>query len=126
VPQVGEIIDEYIHDYRSILLRGSNAPWLFPGETGGVKTSRTLSLQVTDRIEKGCGLRMTVHQFRHAAAAIYLKDHPGEYEIVRQLLGHRNIQTTMNFYIGLDMIQASELFSEIIRKRLNKKLEPAE
>jgi integrase len=126
VPQVGEIIDEYIHDYRSILLRGSNGPWLFPGETGGVKTSRTLSLQVTDRIEKGCGLRMTVHQFRHAAAAIYLKDHPGEYEIVRQLLGHRNIQTTMNFYVGLDMIQASELFSEIIRKRLNKKLEPAE
>jgi len=126
VQQVGEIIDEYIHDYRSILLRGSNAPWLFPGETGGVKTSRTLSLQVTDRIEKGCGLRMTVHQFRHAAAATYLKDHPDEYEIVRQLLGHRNIQTTMNFYVGLDMIQASELFSEIIKKRLNKKLEPAE
>ena len=42
VPQVCEIIDEYIHDYRSVLLRGSNAPWLFPGETGGVKTSRTL------------------------------------------------------------------------------------
>ena len=67
-----------------------------------------------------------VHQFRHAAAAIYLKHHPGEYEIVRQLLGHRNIQTTMNYYVGLDMIQASELFSEIIKKRLNKKLEAAE
>jgi hypothetical protein len=55
VPQVGEIIDEYVNDYRSILLRGSNAPWLFPGEAGGVKTSRTLSLQITDRIEKACG-----------------------------------------------------------------------
>jgi integrase len=126
VHQVGDIIDEYIHDYRSILLRGSNVPWLFPGETGGVKTSRTLSLQVTDRIEKGCGLRITVHQFRHAAAAIYLKHHPGEYETVRQLLGHRNIQTTMNFYVGLDMIQATELFSEIIKERLNNKLEAAE
>jgi integrase len=126
VPQLCEIIDEYIHDYRSVLLRGSNATWLFPGETGGVKTSRTLSLQITDRIEKGCGLRITAHQFRHAAAAIFLKDHPGEYETIRQLLGHRNIQTTMNFYVGLNTIQANELFSEIIKKRLDEKLEAAE
>ena len=35
VPQVCEIIDEYIHDFRAILLRGSNELWLFPGETGG-------------------------------------------------------------------------------------------
>jgi integrase len=126
VPELCAIIDEYIHDYRSILLRGSNARWLFPGETGGVKTSRTLSIQITDRIEKGCGLRMTVHQFRHAAAAIYLKHNPGEYETVRQLLGHRNIQTTMNFYVGLNSIQANELFSKIIKKRLDSKLEAAE
>jgi hypothetical protein len=51
VPELCATIDEYIHDYRSILLRGSNAQWLFPGETGGVKTSRTLSLQITDRID---------------------------------------------------------------------------
>ena len=48
LPEVGEIIDEYINDFRPVLLRGSNGLWLFPGETGGVKTSRTLSLQVTD------------------------------------------------------------------------------
>jgi integrase len=126
VPQVCDIIDEYIHDFRPILLRGSNAAWLFPGETGGVKTSRTLSLQITDRIEKATGLRMTVHQFRHVAAAIYLKVHPGDYEIVRQLLGHRNIETTMNFYVGLDMIQASEIFSDIVKQRLEESLEPAE
>jgi integrase len=126
VPQVCDIIDEYVHDFRSILLRGSNAAWLFPGETGGVKTSRTLSLQITDRIEKATGLRMTAHQFRHVAAAIYLKVHPGQYEIVRQLLGHRNIETTMNFYVGLDMIQASETFSDVVKQRLEKSLESAE
>jgi integrase len=126
VPQVCDIIDEYIQDFRSILMRGSNERWLFPGETGGVKTSRTLSIQVTERIEKATGLRMTVHQFRHVAAAIYLKVHPGQYEVVRQLLGHRNIQTTMNFYVGLDMIQASELFSDIVKQRLDDSLEAAE
>jgi integrase len=69
---------------------------------------------------------MTAHQFRHAAAAIFLKEHPGEYETIRQLLGHRSIQTTMNFYVGLNTIQANELFSEIIKKRLDEKLEATE
>jgi integrase len=126
VPQVCELIDEYKDDYRLILLRGSNEAWLFPGETGDVKTSRTLSLQITDRIEKACGLRITAHQFRHAAAAIFLKENPGQFEIVRQLLGHRSIQTTMNFYVGLATIQASEIFGEIIKSRLDRELEPAE
>jgi len=126
VPQLCEIIDEYINDYRSILLRGSNDLWLFPGETWNVKTSRTLSLQITDRIEKACGLRITAHQFRHAAAAIFLKENPGQFEIVRQLLGHRSIHTTMNSYVGLATIQAGEVFGRIIKNRLDSKLEAAE
>jgi integrase len=69
---------------------------------------------------------MTAHQIRHAAAAIFLKEHPGEYETIRQLLGHRNIQTTMSFYVGLNTIQANELFNELIKKRLHRELEPAE
>ncbi len=123
-PKVCEIVDEYIHDFRSVLLRGSNELWLFPGENGGVKTTRTLSLQITDKIEKATGLKLTPHQFRHSAAAIFLKHRPGEYELVRRLLGHKNIETTRHFYVGLDMIQASEIFSEVVRQRL--KLEPAE
>jgi integrase len=113
-----ELIDEYIHDFRPALLRGSNELWLFPGETGGVKTARTFSLQLTARIEKATGLRITVHQFRHAAAAILLKHRPGEYELVRRLLGHRSEQTTRNFYIGLENIQASEIFGKIIMEQL--------
>ena len=61
---------------------------------------------------------MTVHQFRHACAAIYLKHRPGEYEVVRRLLGHRNIQTTINFYCGLETTQANEAFGKIIRDHI--------
>jgi integrase len=60
------LIDEYVHNYRSILLRGSNDLWLFPGESGGCKDAKTLSGQITERIEKATGLFITVHQFRHA------------------------------------------------------------
>jgi integrase len=125
-PELSELIDEYINDYRPVLLRGSKDLWLFPGQKCEIKTSRTLSLQVTDRVIKATGLRITVHQFRHAAAAIFLKHRPGQYELVRQMLGHRSIQTTMNFYVGLENIQATEIFGDIIKQRMNKLPEAAE
>ena len=115
---LSDLIEEYIHDFRPVLLRGSNAPWLFPGETGDFKTPNMFSGQITDRIEKATGLRITTHQFRHAAAAIYLKHHPDEYETVRRLLGHRNIQTTITFYSGLETIAATEKFAKLVRDQV--------
>ncbi len=112
------LIDEYIQDYRPIVLRGANADWLFPGTNGASKDPHLFGIQITDRIQKATGLRITLHQFRHAAAAIYLKHHPGDYETVRQLLGHRNTRTTINFYCGLETIQASREFGKIIRDHL--------
>lgn len=112
------LIDEYIHDFRPTLVRGSNAGWLFPGVAGKPKTANMFSSQIAERIQKATGLRMTVHQFRHACAAIYLKHFPGQYEVVRRLLGHRNIQTTINFYCGLETTQASETFGNIIREHI--------
>ena len=75
-----------------------------------------MSIQITDRIQKATGLRINVHQFRYAAAGIYLKHHPGDYETVRRFLGHKSLKTTVNFYCGLETIQASREFSKIIRQ----------
>lgn len=109
------LIDEYIHDFRPTLLRRANGASLFPGVKGKPKTANMFSAQITERIQQATGLRITAHQFRHACAAIYLKHRPGEYEVVRRLLGHRNIQTTINFYCGLETTQASEGFGNVIR-----------
>jgi integrase len=113
-----KLIDEYIHDFRPTHVRGSNAAWLFPGVAGEPKTANMFSTQITERIQNATGLRITVHQFRHACAAIYLKHRPGEYETVRRLLGHRNIQTTINFYCSLETTQANEAFGKIIREHI--------
>jgi integrase len=119
------LIDEYIHVFRSTLLRGSNERWLFPGAAGGRKDARTLSDQITERVEKATGLCLTAHQFRHAAAAIWLKAHPGDYETLRRMLGHRNIQTTINFYCGLETLQANKMFGDLVRKLMKFEPEPA-
>ena len=116
---VTAIINEYVHDFRPALVRGSNADWLFPGEAGEHKEKISFSTQIVERVEKSTGLRITVHQFRHAAGALILKHRPGEYELVRRLLAHKSVQTTIKFYLELETTQASEIFTDIVRNRLD-------
>jgi integrase len=63
---------------------------------------------------------MTTHQFRHLAAKLYLDAHPGDYETVRQLLGHKTIQTTLRFYYELDKIFAAKRYSDLVDKLLDE------
>ena len=62
--ELTELIDDYIHNHLHVLLRGSNEPYLFPGMHGGHKGLATLSSQITKRIQRATGLRITVHQFQ--------------------------------------------------------------
>src|SRR5262249_26554101 len=73
---VTRMIHEYVHDFRPIVLHGRNDDWLFPGQRGGAKSNILLSGQITQRIYQATGLRMTVHQFRHAAGALILSVRP--------------------------------------------------
>jgi len=113
-----DLIDEYVNEFRPLLLRGANTNWLFPGEFGQPKHKLHFSKQITVRIQKTTGLRITVHQFRHAAAAIWLKHHPGAYEHIRRVLGHRNLTTTVKFYCGLETIAATDDFAKLIRDQM--------
>jgi hypothetical protein len=56
---VTAVIDEYVHGYRPILMRGRSEDWLFPGETGGFKDPHFLGIQVTEpsRRQRDCGSR---------------------------------------------------------------------
>jgi len=113
-----DLIDEYVHTMRPTLLRNRNEDWLFPGQNGGAKRKIGFSVQISKRILKATGLRITVHQFRHAAGAIILKHRPGEYQLVKLLLGHIDIETTINSYVGFESTHASEVFAQIIEDRL--------
>lgn len=119
--QVSSFIEQYVRDFRPVLLRGSNQPLLFPGGKGDGqnKCASTLSDQITKRVDKELGFRITAHQFRHAAAAIILRGQPGNYELVRRVLGHRNVQTTMNFYVGLETMESSKQFGQMILEHVS-------
>ncbi|MGE0039167.1 MAG: tyrosine-type recombinase/integrase [Xanthobacteraceae bacterium] len=110
------LIDEYIQTFRPRLVRGRDDGAIFPGLKVGAKTEHGLSLQIIKRVWDEVGLRITPHQFRHAAVAIWLKHHPGDYETARRILGHRNIRTTIRFYSGLETIWATETFARLIEE----------
>jgi len=108
------LIDEYIYQHRPNLMQGFNHDWLFAGAGQEHKGTKTLSDQISKRLWKELGLEITPHQFRHAAAYIMLKADPGNYELVRRVLGHRSSATTRNFYIGLETLEATRLFGEMV------------
>jgi len=117
-----QLIDEYVQDFWPALLRGRKEDYLFPGLRQGAKQKVSFSVEISRYIRKAIGLKMTVHQFRHAAGAIILKNRPGEFELVRQILGHRSVGTTMRCYVGLETIQASEIFTQMVVAEINKDL----
>ena len=114
------MIDEYVQDFWPTLLRGRNEDYLFPGLREGAKGKISFSVQISKHIYKATGVNMTVHQFRHAAGAIILKNRAGQFELVRQILGHRSIATTMQCYVGLETIQASEIFTNMVVAEINQ------
>jgi integrase len=116
--ELTRLISEYIAVHRPILLRGCNERWLFAGEDGCHKRPTFLSAQLGRLIYKRVGLSITAHQFRHVAGAILLKRFHGNYELVRRVLGHRSIETTRRAYVGLETLEANELFGELVRENL--------
>ena len=116
------IIDEYIRLHRPGAMNGHDHDYLFPGKAHDKKLTRGLGEQISERLWKMLGVGITPHQFRHAAAAIMLRADPGNYEFVRRVLGHRNIQTTINFYVGLETTQATERYGEIVLAGAGKSL----
>ena len=106
-------IQRYIAQWRCLFLPKSN-PYLFPGRAGKAKDQAALRKQIEKTLWDHAALRLTPHQFRHAAAKILLDARPGFYEVVRKLLGHKSMMTTYSHYAGAETQAAVELYGDII------------
>lgn len=106
-------IARYIADWRTLFLPKAN-PYLFPGRAGKAKDQGALRKQIEKTLWDHAALRLTPHQFRHAAAKILLDARPGFYEVVRKLLGHKSMVTTYSHYAGAETQAAVELYADVI------------
>jgi integrase len=94
----------------------SASPYLFPGESGGALSISALRAAFQKTIADRLGLDIYPHAARHLAAFLYLRAHPGQYEVVRRILGHRSVQTTIQFYCGLETDAAAQAFDKVVAK----------
>ena len=109
-------VREYIDRYRSLFLPKAN-PYLFPGRKGGSKDTSAFRRQISNTLFKHTGIRLTPHQFRHVAAKLLLDARPGFYEVVRKLLGHKNLSTVYESYSGTETQAAINLYDDVILDR---------
>ena len=110
-PRAVTAIFTYNSTYRPLLFKGAN-DFLFPGQNGRPKTLNNLSLQLAKFTFDGIGVRLTAHRFRHLMGKIFLDACPGQYEVVRRVLGHRSIETTMSYYAGEETRAAVHHFQD--------------
>ncbi len=111
-----ELFDLYMKHARPLLCGPSNR-FLFPGRGDTSKQTSWFSTQIAQNLGKELGVPVTGHQFRHLMGFIFLLDNPGQYEAVRQFLGHTNIETTIAFYAGIEMQDAAKALDGTVKKR---------
>ena len=110
---VVEVVAWYIREYRPHLVRAPTDA-LFPGEGSGPKSPEGLGAQIKETVFRFTGLKVNSHLFRHAGAKIFLDQRPGQYEVVRQVLRHRSIETTTSFYAGAETRSAGQHYAAVI------------
>jgi len=125
MPESGDLLDLYVAVWHPILCDGQASPFLFPGDRPDrPKGKGTLSAQIKELVFAYTRFDMPAHRFRHAAAKIYLDHNPGQYEVVRQLLGHKDIDITIAFYAGAETASAARHYAKTILGIRNGKPQP--
>lgn len=103
--ELAKLIWVYVSEFRTKIC-GANGTALFPWASGEARAASNLGQALSDLVLRETGLRVNPHLFRHLAGKRFLEENPGQYEVVRRFLGHKKIDTTLNFYTRLESKQA--------------------
>ncbi|SHF20479.1 Phage integrase family protein [Ruegeria intermedia] len=79
-------------------------PYLFPSQGKAAPGAHygALLKRVTRLLARHVGVDIHPHLYRHLIGWIWLRDNPDHLPKVQRLLGHRSLQTTLDYYAELD------------------------
>ena len=110
------LLRAFVRRHRPVLAPHSSR-WLFGRRDGkGPVDESVLGNRISRTVRQRLGLVVNPHLFRGLGAMIYLKKHPGAYEVVRRMLGHKQMSTTIEAYTGLETASAARHFDQTIRE----------
>jgi integrase len=114
-PHIARMLIEY-RDHIAPRVLGRKPERLFVNPDGKPKLAQTVSKLIQRIVRRYAGMDLSPHQLRHLAAKVLLDDSPGAFELVKQLLGHENLKTTVNAYTGIDMRRACNHHYRLLEK----------
>jgi integrase len=123
-PHIAKMLIEY-RDSIAPKVIGRKPDRLFVNADGTPKSQAMVALLIKSYLHKRGGIEITPHQFRHLSAKVVLDAEPGSFEIVRQLLGHKNLKTTVGSYAGIDSRRAGRHHQRLIDAALSEELPPS-
>jgi hypothetical protein len=102
-----KLLRSYIDTVRAkCLVSGDERnPYLFPGQVKKEKAGqpyKTVLKRVTRILTEKVGCQMNPHLYRHLIGWIWLKQSIDNLPKVQRLLGHKSLQTTIDYYAELD------------------------
>jgi len=122
------LIDLYLAKYRNQLIlpqhRGRGPRFLFPKPDGTAKVGRDLASTICAVLLRELGTKFNVHLFRHLGCFLYLRSHPGQIDVMRRVLGHRDGETTRRFYAFVEQSDAFRLFDAHVLRIREEALRP--
>ena len=116
-PHVAKMLIEYRDRFAPKII-GHRPTRLFVNVDGTPKNQATVAGLIMTYLRRRAGIVLTPHQFRHLSAKVVLDADPGEFETVRQFLGHKSIKTTVGAYAGIDSRRAARRHQYLVEQAL--------
>ncbi len=114
------LFQDYLIDYHANEVDSNHVFIKLQGPNKGYPLSRNTVESMIKRIRKKTGIDFTPHMLRHTfASELHAKG--VEISVIQKLLGHAQVQTTINTYVHINEDQLRESYTQAIKNRNTKK-----
>ncbi len=117
--EVGEELADLLKEYITVHRRhlpGANGPYLFAGKKGEARHRSALALEFKKTIRKHTGLLVNPHLMRHVMGKMVVEHDPALLPALSCFLGHRSVQTTMDYYLENDGRASSRVVNRVLQE----------
>lgn len=107
-------LSDRLVEYRDVIfpsVTGESPRYVFSNSDGTQKHLMSVRYLLQAYFKKYVGFHMNPHAYRHLAAKFILDESPGAHAVVKDLLGHKRLSTTINYYTGTDTKRAGRYHS---------------